>query len=399
MGIYTNKRSINESYIEDIDFDTINESAHPADMVGAYRIVAENEYNYNQIMQAVAINELNHLDATGREFIYEAADISGFFGRIKQFFMSILAKVAELFKKFFRKMDGVFMKDKEFVKKYKKELATKAGKLKDFEYKGFEFIVKPLDKSIVDMSSIVILPLGNMSSNLVSNLSDVVDKDADAIYTKIGGGNVGKYMTRYNDDFSDIEEEIRGKIINRATGKSEGKLDSSEFTEELFRLHRSGEDAAETIDSVKIYDMLAAIENSSTIKREAEKSFKAQNDSIKKTIKDLDNIEKTLIKSVPKGSEGYKAGEGGNATVGNSGKVVGTILSVATAINAQYRSAQNFLTQYQGSVMTAYKDENKQARRVCVAALNYKSKNEGYSYDEEYSYNESATDFSNIKFR
>ena len=109
MGVYSTT-----STMLDYDIDNfVTECVHTPDMRGAYAIVAENEANYNAIMKAVGIAELAHFESTGEEMMYEAADIKGFFGKLKEFFLKIIAKIKALFKKFFALIDSYNMSDKE----------------------------------------------------------------------------------------------------------------------------------------------------------------------------------------------------------------------------------------------------------------------------------------------
>ena len=103
----------------------------------ALNIVVEGEENYNRIVQAVGIDEYNYFEENGVEMVYEAADIKGFFGKIKAFFVNLLQKIKGLIKKFISLFDSYTKSDKDFVNKYRRHLVS--VNMKNFEYKGYKF--------------------------------------------------------------------------------------------------------------------------------------------------------------------------------------------------------------------------------------------------------------------
>lgn len=130
----------NEAHSEEIDDAVEGVIGDPLEE--CYQIMYESEYNYNTLLESIGIRELKEASA-GREYIMEAVDISGFFKRVKDIFISMFKKITQFFKKVFNNIKAYFMDDKKFITKYKKdieagaEILKKNGKLKDKE--GYTF--------------------------------------------------------------------------------------------------------------------------------------------------------------------------------------------------------------------------------------------------------------------
>ena len=96
-------------------------------------IVYESEYNFNQIMQAIGVAELNEA-AMGRDMIYEAMTIKSFFEEVKKFIVTNFEKLTKAFKELLAKLDFASKIDKKFVAKH--ENAIKEGFNADWSKEG-----------------------------------------------------------------------------------------------------------------------------------------------------------------------------------------------------------------------------------------------------------------------
>ena len=99
-------------------------------------IVYESEYNFNQIMQAIGVAELNEA-AMGRDMIYEAMTIKSLFEEVKKFIVTNFAKLTKAFKELLAKLDFAAKIDKKFVAKH--ENAIKEGFNTDWSKEGIDF--------------------------------------------------------------------------------------------------------------------------------------------------------------------------------------------------------------------------------------------------------------------
>lgn len=316
MGIYNNNLIGSE-----LNTDTLIECYEEPGIEGACAIVAESEMNYNKIMQAVGIAELNYFAENGQEMVYEAGTASAFIEKAKQFFKNIWEKIKGLFKKFFSMFDSYVKSDKDFVNKYKKHLLS--VDTRNFKYKGYQFDKLNIDLEKCASSAITSLP---------ANYSDKMDR---------------------NDEI----EKARAAAIGKSSG-----LTASEFTKELFMLFRKGEDAKIDLENISVSEQLSHISGSSALKKNAEKNYKDLEKTINNNIKKLNNIEKELVKLVP-GKDDVSA----DIKQANHG-----IWAMKEALN---------ITQLiNGANLTAIKDQNRQAKAICVKLMNYKAKNESTDF-------------------
>lgn len=353
MGLFTPNGYNVYSEPLDIENMTYEECAYENPFEAASYIVAESENNYNSIMKAIALDELAVYEATGHEMVYEAGTFASFFAKVKEFFKKLWEKIKGMFQKFFAKINSLVMKDKEFVKKYKKALM--AVKTKDFEYKGFVFT--NIDAKIAYESDV---RSGVKTLDQIKGMGSDEAKKDDLI----------KYAEGISDDsLEDLLDSFRSKLIGAS-----GKTSSSEFSDELFRYFRNGEDTKDIIDNINVTACLNAIENTSTVKKDAEKDLKDLKKIIDGIIKELDKAEKEVIKPTP------------------STEMQSALVKAYSATTAVLRGRMDIVTLWSGAKLKALKDQNAQCKSVCVKLLTYKPKNEsaGFVHTEGGSYLDSV---------
>lgn len=353
MGVYST-RGIYESSvaIDDVELEEIYEENFTE---AALRHTYENTCNLNNVMKTVGIMELAVLEETGEEMVYEAADVKGFFAKIKAIIMKIWAKIKSLFTKFFAKMQSFGKDDKAFINKYKKELLK--ADMKDFEYKGYEFTIEAVT-----------------ANGAFSNM-----KKAPFVQSSFDFGN-GKNFTGAKDpsnyykdkDTSDIMEKARALSI----GSKSSSLDQSEFSKELFEVFRNGESTKETLDTksnaLDRGRIIQFLTNTNTTEKSIKDDFKDIEKQIKEIIKALDKRENELSK-LNKDDDTQKINQ-------DSAR-----LSVIRKANEIVNGCLTTIEQIEGAKMQAFNDKRKQCKAICVKLLGRKAKNESY-YDDEYGY-------------
>ena len=329
----------------------------------ALNIVVEGEENYNRIMQAVGIDEYNYFEENGTEMVYEAADVKGFFGKIKAFFVNLLQKIKGLVKKFISLFDSYTKSDKDFVNKYRKHLL--GVNTKDFEFKGYKFDDTKLSGFNCDTAL-------NEITKSVYGLG--TDSKGYAIQNK---ENCQNFLDKTSDT-SDIEETMRGAAL-KACGGTESKMDAGEFSKELFKLYRGGEDSKEVLDNISISTQLNYILNTKdAVKKgnDAEKSFtKSTNDILKGIDKEASALAKATADDAELQSKRIQA---------------------TNRYYSLLKSAQGLVITAIGAYLTALKDRNRQAKSICVSAMNYKPKNESTDLG---GYSEGASLLDNVVIR
>lgn len=351
MAVYSLRESgINMDSIESIPckYDNMLEAS--------YAIIAESEANYANIMKAVGIAELAVFEESGQEMIYEAADIKGFFGKVKDFFVNLMKKVKGLFEKFFAMINSYAKSDKEFVNKYRKQLL--AVNTKDFTFKGFKFTIENINMDTCDSRGYDYI-LSKMKSIVLAPGKASIKPGADK-------ADLEESIKAVED--SDFNDYLRGKMLNNS-----GSLTSSEFSKEIFEKLRDGEDSKTEQEDVNVSTLLSNILSTKESKKNADAIFKKINDSLKNKIKTTEALEKDLLSAQGKAT--------GDNKIENE-NLIGLRIRVASKVTQCLKDEQMLLQTINGQILQAIKQKNRQAKSVCVSLLNYKPKNEGFGYDE-----------------
>lgn len=119
----------------------------------AFNMIYEAEYNYNQIMRCIGINELKSYNE-GKEFVFTEADKAGFFESFKAWLKKAWEKVVEFFQKIIASLTEMLGADKKFVEKHNAEIKAGYEKLKmdkEATFESYEF--SKLGDSVEDIKN------------------------------------------------------------------------------------------------------------------------------------------------------------------------------------------------------------------------------------------------------
>ena len=291
MGIYSTTHSaVNEAALS---IDGINISESTLDMANytamGFEIVAENEANYNKIMQAIGISELAYYEEHGEEIVYEGGGLAGFFEAIKNFFIKLGNKIKELFQKFVAWIASKTSDTSKFIKKYADQAKEKWSKIKDsFSIKGYDFANIGFDADGVETAAVdmVCKEYGFKSLDLKNIDFKAADdlKDKDTLKSVVGNVNDG-----------DVAGFIRAKLVAQLSGKSASDaLSASEFSAALNRIFRGGTDAPIEItkDKINLDEVISRLEGYKDAKTKADKAYKSLKTSLDKAVASAQAAEK-----------------------------------------------------------------------------------------------------------
>lgn len=423
MGLYTNPSLYNgytsSDYTSVEPFRGEHFNYHELGIIAA----SESAANRDAFMKAIALNELASVEQYGTDQVfYESVNLGGIFEKIKAFFKKIIEKIHKIFHTFIAKLSSWFQSSKDFAKKYEKEIIKKWGLVKsDWEFKGYIFKYLPGKKSDisaeVDATKNNIVAPGNVENKLIKDLlnnkdfnslfsaigqrqldKDNIDDTAFAINNSNGTStyddtsieNAKKALSKSKDNMESWKEEVRGAILNGIeTNQTRGlytldmakgtkKFDSEEYTDELFKVFRSGQDSK--VD-VKLSDLGSAtevvnnIKDFDKIKEQTEKLEKAMVKSIDDLINAISKAQDDTIKKNKdeKDKDDKKYNE------------------FMVSLSAFYQSCWGFIkeaqTQAFGACIQALKDRCAQDKEVCVKVIGSSKKmtEESYDYSNDYS--------------
>jgi hypothetical protein len=241
-----------------VDFDSIKEAATDDYMSEIYETVAESEYAYNKIYSALGMRELTAVVETGMDVVYEAADIGGFFAKIRDIILKILAKVVALFKRFMSAIAARVLSDKSFLKTYEKKLNA-ASKQKTM-IKGYKFTMDWLNKARFQA------------------VTGAVPSYAEASEEKATGE-----IKELEDKHDNISDYLRAKLI----GNAGDELTPSEFNRELFEKFRDGQSSPDDV-SVTVTDIIKVLKDSDEAKKQAKKNHDEFVSETKQAIREIE---------------------------------------------------------------------------------------------------------------
>lgn len=424
MGMYTNfsgYHSAATDYTEVQPFVGESFNYHELGIMAATEMAA----NESAFMKGIALSELRAVEESGdTDVLYESVNFKGIFDKIKMFFKKIIEKIHKIFHTFVAKMSSWFGGNSSFAKSYEKEVIKKWANVKsDWEFKGYKYSHVFGDNAASGAETFKITIEDEIDGtngktglkNLISgatSLSAIYGGDllSDANDVKDAKDDLSKFREKLDD----YKEKMRGAIVKDiandtgitttiALGKIEAStsgisaLDSSEFTDELFKVFRSGEDSKEDIPKDKILatyggsisSMMTYIKEFDKIKKKSETTERKLTGAIDKLISNMDKAQNELIKASKDAAEKDKE----FITAKNE-----YIVQISAVYQSLYGAASEYLTQAFSAMLQAQKEACTQAKEIAVKVISQSKKmTESYDYDSDSYANEGFDFISNVK--
>ena len=377
MGFFNNSLLEGVSYKESTFDNILNDPVEPSSEYlefdeAALVAVAESEENYNAIIRSIGIAEATYFAHTGKEMVYTEGVLSNIFSKLKAFLKKVWEKIKALFKRFVMMFDKYSKDDKSFLKKYEKAVRRASGE--EIEFKGYPFS----EAKLKDFEGCSV------------KLSDAKIKNTSV--SKIDGASFDRFAHDCKDVIDQVREdpesfydELRGVALN--TNES---ISSSDFTKELFEATH-GSSSKESLDGkdLSAETNLTIIATTKDRNKALKKNYDAVDKLINKVlIKNVESLEKQNLKESTAFTEDivYQSGKPGryekdgksfsfdNGSDASETKSTG---SNGVATKDEKAHAASFLlnvfhtissiaTQINGALLTAYKDQNRQARSICA---------------------------------
>ena len=418
MGMYTNfsgYHSASTDYTEVQPFVGESFNYHELGIMAATEMAA----NESAFMKGIALSELRAVEESGgTDVLYESVNFKGIFDKIKMFFKKIIEKIHKIFHTFVAKMSAWFGGNSSFAKSYEKEVVKKWANVKsDWEFKGYKYSHVFGDSAASGAEAFKLEIEGAIDSdikNLVSGATslEAIYKsntltDANAVNEAINA------LSKFREKLDDYKEKMRGAIVKdiadgtgiTATiklGKPDAStsgisaLDSSEFTDELFKVFRSGEDSKEDIPKDKILamyggsisSMMTYIKEFDKIKKKSETTERKLTSAIDKLISDMDKAQNELIKAAKDAEKDKEF-----ITAKNE-----YIVQISAVYQSLYGAASEYLTQAFSAMLQAQKEACTQAKEIAVKVISQSKKmTESYDYGSDSYTNEGFDFISNVK--
>ena len=423
MGMYTNfsgYHSAATDYTEVQPFVGESFNYHELGIMAATEMAA----NESAFMKGIALSELRAVEESGdTDVLYESVNFKGIFDKIKMFFKKIIEKIHKIFHTFVAKMSAWFGGNSSFAKSYEKEVIKKWANVKsDWEFKGYKYSHVFGDSAASGAETFKITIEGEIDGtngktglkNLISGATSLSDIYDGGLLSDANDVNDAKDdLSKFREKLDDYKEKMRGAIVKDiasgsgiTTTLSLGKpdastsgisaLDSSEFTDELFKVFRSGEDSKEDIPKDKILamyggsisSMMTYIKEFDKIKKKSETTERKLTGAIDKLISDMDKAQNELIKAAKDAEKDKEF-----ITAKNE-----YIVQISAVYQSLYGAASEYLTQAFSAMLQAQKEACTQAKEIAVKVISQSKKmTESYDYDSDSYTNEGFDFISNVK--
>lgn len=396
-------------YLPTVDVDSLLESN---DIVAAFeensyeaamRCVAENSQNYNAIMEACAIQEFCYLEENGTEMVYTEGTLSSWKDSAIAFFKKVWDKIQSIFKKVLMQFASWSKSDKDFLKKYEKDLNRKANSgFGDTEVKVYHypaFLDKDGAEAIKDAVDAA------EQAGLLKDLQNNSAETAIAAIAKLANSSVTmnskesledavKKLNEDNDIIGDELDKVRARMVNSIkSGIAGDECSANEFAKYIAEAYQGDT----TKDDVALGTALEKAKNflkfSDKAKTELGKLLTTNKKSIDNAIKAVTNFAKVLDKG------GTYTDKDGNTSshVGRSkdsstpeANISGLKHSLANKAIGFLKAEKNILTQFNGASLQHLKACSRQCKAVCVKAATYIDKDKNYKNESAFQ-SESAT--------
>lgn len=374
MGIYTN----GALYGATSDYTSVEPFQGEHFNYHELGILAANEMaiNHNSLMKAIGLQELAAFEQTGdTDVFYEAVNVSGIVEKIKAFFKKIIEKIHKLFHTFIAKMGSWFGNNANFVKKYEKEVVKGWTNVKnDWGFKGYKYSINYDKADIEERLKVEIVDASAGLKECIENLDlSVILKTANI------STNSNDDIKAVREKMDDIKDAMRKRIIDNRSPLFAFKvhvnnvgagLDSSEFTEELFKMWRSGEDAKEELTKSDVTDsyggsissMMSFVKDFDKIKTKLETSERKLTKAVDKIISEIDKKQNDIVKA--------NRDEKDNDTKNANERIV----QGASILQSIYGAIGDLNTQFFGSHLQATKDACAQAKEIMVKIVGQSKK-------------------------
>lgn len=350
-----------ESLLPDINSDELVNSSEidaafeESSIVTAARIVAENTTNWNTVLEACAITEFACFEESGTELVYEAGTLAAFKDKVIAVFNSIWEKIKAMFKKVLLQFNSWTQSDKDFVKKYQKELnkAINGGfEEAEVDMYNYKFYSNP---DLAWANSVIIAKSAPDSVEKMLALGGVAKPSSD---TDVEGWRRANTEYSKADTTGKILDEYRAGIVKDVIGTAGKEVTAKEFVQEI----KEGLQGDSTKDSVKlgvaVSQCMPFLTKSDKVKKGINDNLKANKKAIDDAIRAVERIARDLDKGVSK-------------DVSDSNAVKGAQHSIATKGIGHMKAMKDIQVTLNGVCLECLKACSRQSKAICVKALTY----------------------------
>lgn len=248
-----------------LDSDLGSELAPAEDpLEEASMVMYESQYNFNQIMMAIGMRELNEA-ARGKVAVFTEADVSGFFTKVKDTIKRMFQRIQTAINEFLIDFGGKVRKDEDFVHRYANEIRV-GYKTDNWSLEGYAYNTK------------------------AAEMLDDYDKASAAMLAQAGDVSASDFDDNKTIDVKQIKNDFLMKV---ADGNSKAAKSISSAVDELIKNTRGSDSPISlTTKNVNIDDVIGTLTGFEF--KSAKNAIRRIRDSYKKAIDKINKLEKNV---------------------------------------------------------------------------------------------------------
>lgn len=268
--------AVNENYVDQIEAIPLSENEHPVD--ACFRLTLENEQNWYNIFNTIAVSEMAFLESHGEDDVmYEAVDVKKIANTVVQWIQTQFAKLKGVFEKAIKSISDAINMDKK--------------------------LIKAIDEKKINLNQNVKLAAGRKvwvgkvePGEVPDAISDkIIESTNKYILLKASQGKktISGKKKEWSENKAAIMGSTRAKILNTIGNFSGSTCEAKDFPKRLSECMLSEVPEGQLFTLKTFYDMIKSGKSKSEISKAFSKIKKSFNDS----IKEAKDIQKAADKS------------------------------------------------------------------------------------------------------
>ena len=275
------------SELDGVESIPLKEGEDPLDAM--YRITMENEQNFNNIVNTIALSEVNYMIENGTtDVVYEAVDIYKIVDTVTTAIENTWAKLKAVYESVMDKIDDLIHQDNKFVKKYKEDESTyskvKVTVKKIHTFANGNFFTGNGSKGPEIAQSACDSAFDPFNKKITKMLIYVEDASVNGRYMgklEKEGNNIrttGKEVKDFKTEWAKVKATMLDNACNEIVEGSTRATFSTKAVEYFTN------DSAQTITGSEAYDMVSNGNlTKTTLRKQRDSAKKAYSNIIKET--------------------------------------------------------------------------------------------------------------------
>lgn len=333
------------------DDDFGEENSYELDEAMLYAVM-DSDNNFNTIMEAMMLQEVQYFINNGREMIYEEVNVKGIFGKIKAAVKKAWEKIKQVFKKCIQWLSSKVKSDAAFIKKYG-DYIKKCDKASIANFSGYDFD----NINSTDLYGIV--------SNVTISCFEDITKKWEEAKSKSDQVKDASFDFKFDDDEIKKEKELYTRFSSKVSMNIKTPEDFINSVKKYYGIL-----TVTDIPTFNANDIISEIRDAKMTKAAAKKAFDAAKSVIEAVLAGIESDERILLTK-------DKDFEGGKKLPSGASKYISVLNDISSFGIARLNNVYHYH-------MQAINKANTQARKLANYAVTHKLADKNKSTNESF---------------